>query len=138
MFFNNSKNKLKTALSKYIWDFKDKSKNFCIDREILARTKNKFNLKYGCILCNTEIHEISKLNPNLTLNKQNWLFSNCKNFSSFCFELFLNICANSVCFTFFYDMFSDVTILGFFLYHVHFDLYFKICTMKVNNLKTHK
>jgi len=65
---------------------KDKNEDFSINWEILARTKNKFNLKHGCTLCNMEKHEISKLNPNLALNKRNELFSKCKHFSSFYFK----------------------------------------------------
>ena len=84
--FNNSKYRLKTTLSKYIWELKDKNEDFSINWEILARTKNKFNLKHGCTLCNMEKYEISKLNPNLALNKRNELFSKCKHFSSFYFK----------------------------------------------------
>ena len=32
-----------------------------IEIKILARTKNEFNFKHGCTLCNMENHEISKL-----------------------------------------------------------------------------
>ena len=56
--FNKSKYRLKTTLSKYIWDLKVGNKTFSINREILVRTKNKFNLKHGCTLCNMEKHEI--------------------------------------------------------------------------------
>ena len=84
--FNYSKYRLKTTLSKYIWELKDKNEDFSINWEILARTKNKFNLKHGCTLCNMEKHEISKLNPNLALSKRNELFSKCKHFSSFYFK----------------------------------------------------
>ena len=86
IFLNNSKYRLKTTLLKYIWELKDRNKDFSINWEILALTKNKFNLKHGCTLCNIEKHEISKLNPNLALNKRNELFSKCKHFSSFYFK----------------------------------------------------
>ena len=66
--FNNSRKRLKTTLSKYIWELKDRNKDLSINWEVLARTKNKFNLKHGC---NMEKHEISKLNSNLDLNKRN-------------------------------------------------------------------
>ena len=52
--FNNYKYRFKTTLSKYIWELKDKNLDFNIKWEILARTKNKFNLKNGCTLCNME------------------------------------------------------------------------------------
>ena len=39
-----SKYRLKSTLSKYIWDLKDRNKCFSINWEILARTQNKFNL----------------------------------------------------------------------------------------------
>ena len=84
--FNNSKYKLKTILSKHIWELKSSIKDFSINWEILAQTKNKFNFKHGCTLCNMEKHEISKLNPNLALNKRNELFIKCKHFSSFYFK----------------------------------------------------
>ena len=46
------KNRFKTTLSEYIRELKDKNLDFNIKWEILARTKNKFNLKNGCTLCN--------------------------------------------------------------------------------------
>ena len=58
--FNNSKYRLKTIFSKYIWELKDKNKEFSINQEILARTQNKFNLKYDCTLCNMEINKNSQ------------------------------------------------------------------------------
>jgi len=84
--FNNSKYKLKTTLSKYIWDLKEKNEDFSINWEILARTKNKFNSKHGCTLCNMEKYEISKLNSNIVLNKRKELFSTCKHFSNHYFK----------------------------------------------------
>ena len=84
--FNNSRKRLKTTLSKYIWELKDRNKDFSSNWEILALRTNKFNLKHGCTPCNIEIHEISKFNLDLALNKRNELFSNCEHFSSFCFK----------------------------------------------------
>ena len=84
--FNNSKYKLKTTLSKYIWDLKEKNEDFSINWEILARTKNKFNSKHGCTLCNMEKYEISKLYSIIALNKRKELFSTCKHFSNHYFK----------------------------------------------------
>ena len=52
--------------------------DFNIKWEILARTKNKFNLKNDCTLCNIgKQNEIAKLNQNETnLNKRNEIFGN--------------------------------------------------------------
>ena len=67
--FNNSKYRLKITLSKYIRELNDRTKDFSINLGILARTKNKFNSKHGCTLCNMEKHEILKLNKNIALDK---------------------------------------------------------------------
>ena len=83
---------------------KNRNNDFSINWEILARTKNNFNLKYGCTLCSMEKHDISKINSNLALNKRNELFSNCKNFLSFCFT-------NLVSLIFFNDLLSYITTL---------------------------
>ena len=56
--FNNSNYRLKTTLSKYILDLKEKNEDLSINWENLARTKNKFNSKHGCTLCNMEKYEI--------------------------------------------------------------------------------
>ena len=84
--FNNSKYRLKTTLSQYIWDLKDKNKDFSINWEILTQTKNKFNLKHGCTLCNMEKCKISKLNSNIALNKRTELFSKCNHFNNSYFK----------------------------------------------------
>ena len=85
-FYNSSKYTLKITHSKHFWVLKDRKKDFSINWEVLARTKNKFNLKHSCTFCDIEKHEISKLNLNLALNKRNELFSSCKHFSSFYFK----------------------------------------------------
>ena len=73
--FNNYKHIFKTTLSKYIWELKDKNLDFNIKWEILARIKNKFNLKNGCTLCNMKKkNEIAKLNRKIALNKRKELF----------------------------------------------------------------
>ena len=63
---------------------------------MLARTKNKFNLKNGCTLCNMEKkNEIEKLNQNIALNKRNKLFRNCCNFTNCYFNNYKRIYLNS-------------------------------------------
>ena len=62
--FNDYKYRFQTILSKYMWELKDKNLDFNIKWEILARTKNKFNFKNGCTLCNmkkkTKLHNLIK------------------------------------------------------------------------------
>ena len=52
--FNKSNYRLKTIFQNVFEVLK-------IEIKILARTKNEFNFKHGCTLCNIENHEISKL-----------------------------------------------------------------------------
>ena len=85
-FINNYKYRFKTTLSKYIWELKDKNLDFNIKWEILARTKNKFDLKNGCTLCNMEKNEIAKLNQEIALNKRNELFGSCCHFTNCYFK----------------------------------------------------
>ena len=81
-YFDNYKYRFKTTLSKYIWELKDKNLDFNIKWEILTRTKNKFDLKNGCTLCNMEKNEIAKLNQEIGLNKRNELFGSCCHFTN--------------------------------------------------------
>ena len=86
MFFQQQQIQTKNYTFKIYLGVENRNKDFSINWEILARTKNKFSLKHGFTLCNMEKHKISKLNPNRALNKQNELFSKCKHFSSFYFK----------------------------------------------------
>ena len=51
--------------------------DFKINWEILTRTKNKYNLKNGCTLCNLEKIEILNSKKSESLNKRNELQSGC-------------------------------------------------------------
>ena len=44
---------------------------------ILSRTKNKYNLKNGCKLCNAEKIEILNVKKSESLNKRNELQTGC-------------------------------------------------------------
>ena len=52
--FKHEKHRNATTLSQYIWKLKNNKVNFKIQWEILTRTKNKYNLKNECKLCNAE------------------------------------------------------------------------------------
>ena len=74
---NHKKHRNSTALSNYAWKLKDNNTDFKIDWEILSRTKNKFNTRNGCMLCNIEKMEIAKLSNLEALNKRTELQSGC-------------------------------------------------------------
>ena len=59
--FRNSKYRLKTTVSKYIWDLKDRSEDFS-NWETLARTKSKLNLKMAALSAKTQDLKINKNN----------------------------------------------------------------------------
>ena len=60
-----------------------------------------------------EKHGISKLNSNLAINKRNDLSNNCNIFQAFILNNFEHY-ANLVCFIYFNNLFSDVSILQVF------------------------
>ena len=66
-----------TVLANYIWKLKDNNTDFTLKWEILSRTKNKYNERNGCKLCNMEKIEISNLNSNESLNARTELQSGC-------------------------------------------------------------
>ena len=75
--FRHEKNSNATTLSQYIWKLKNNNVNFKIKWEILSRTKNKYNLKNGCKLCNAEKIEILNVKKSESLNKRNELQTGC-------------------------------------------------------------
>ena len=52
--FWHEKHSNSTTLSQHSWELKNNNINIKIQWEILSRTKNKYNLKNGCKLCNAE------------------------------------------------------------------------------------
>ena len=75
--FRHEKNSNATTLSQHIWKLKNNNVNFKIKWEILSRTKNKYNLKNGCKLCNAEKIEILNVKKSESLNKRNELQTGC-------------------------------------------------------------
>ena len=69
--FRHEKHSNATTLSQNIWKLKNNNINFKIQWEILFRTKNKYNLKNGCKLCNAEKIEILNVKKSESLNKRN-------------------------------------------------------------------
>ena len=84
----NSKDPIKqnsTGLAKYVWKLKNEKTDYEITWEILCRTKNKFNEKNGCKLCNLEKYEIASMKPETSLNKRTELKSRCMHYKSMFF-----------------------------------------------------
>ena len=75
--FNHKKQENVTVLANYIWKLKNNKTDYTLKWEILARSRNKFNLKDGCQLCNLEKIEIAKLDFNSALNRRDELQSGC-------------------------------------------------------------
>ena len=68
--FNNKLKRHSTELSNYIWDLKEHNTDYNIRWELLNRTKSKFNIKFGCKLCNLEKIQINKTDKTKSLNKK--------------------------------------------------------------------
>ena len=71
--FRHEKHSNATTLSQYIWKLKNNNVNFKIQWETLSKTKNKYNLKNGCKLCNVEKIEILNVKKSESSNKRNEL-----------------------------------------------------------------
>ena len=68
--FNNKQKRYSTELSNYLWQLKDKDKNYTLNWEILCRTKTKPNNNKTCKLCSLEKYEIEKTEKAISLNKR--------------------------------------------------------------------
>merc|ERR1712096_567660 len=66
--FNNKQKRYSTELSNYLWQLKDKDKNYKLKWEILCRTKPNNNKT--CKLCSLEKYEIEKTEKSTSLNKR--------------------------------------------------------------------
>ena len=78
MSFKHEKRRNNTELSKYLWELKEKKKEFTVSRKILAKARAYSNLTKRCNLC---LHEKYFIISNLqmaTLNKRNELVSSCR------------------------------------------------------------
>ena len=62
-------NRSATTLSQYIWKLKNNKVDFKIHWEIITRTQNKYSLKNGCNLCNTEKFEVLSVKKSESLTK---------------------------------------------------------------------
>ena len=74
-----------TGLASYVWKLKKDNMDFEIGWEILCRTKNKFNIRNGCKLCNLEKYFIALQEPEKSLNKRTELKSKCVHYRSMFF-----------------------------------------------------
>ena len=80
----NKKYANKTALSKFVWEVKEKNRDFEIQRSIKRRAKPYTSGTKTCNLCLAEKMEILKADKKLVLNKRSELISKCQHENKFC------------------------------------------------------
>ena len=78
MSFKHEEKRNDTELSKYLWQLKEKKKDFSIEWKILAKARAYTNLTKPCNLCITEKFFIISKPKMATLNKRNELVSTCR------------------------------------------------------------
>ena len=78
MSFKREEKRNDTELSKYLWQLKEKKKDFAIEWKVLAKAKAYSNLTKRCNLCITEKFFIISKPQMATLNKRNELVSTCR------------------------------------------------------------
>ena len=88
--FNNINKRHTRKLANYIWNLKDNNTDYKIKWEILNRTIQKFNTKFGCKLCNLEKIEINKSDKNITLNKKSEIQNICIHYQKYFFSKIKN------------------------------------------------
>ena len=76
--FKHKKHATKTALSKYIWDLKEKLCAYSINLSILKHTKPCNSGSNNCNLCTTEKLCILNADKRFLLNKRSELISQCR------------------------------------------------------------
>ena len=81
--FRNQKYANSTELSKYIWELKDKNKDYDIQWTIITSAKAYNNISKRCDLCLTEKLHIMKGNNDSLLNKRSELISKCRHENKF-------------------------------------------------------
>ena len=90
--FNKPAYKNQTELSKYIWELKEKQKNFQLSWKILGRARAYSNLTKKCGLCTLEKYFILCHREMASLNKQSELGGSCRHATKFLnIKLLLNI-----------------------------------------------
>ena len=78
MSFKHENKKNDTELSKYLWQLKEKKKDFTITWKILAKARAYTTLTKRCNLCISEKFFIISKPHMATLNKRNELISTCR------------------------------------------------------------
>ena len=81
--FNHQHKKKETALSKHIWDLKDKGIDYNIKWSILKRCNPYSNATKRCQLCLWEKYFIITANKEKTLNSKSELISKCRHANKF-------------------------------------------------------
>ena len=81
--FRNQKYANSTELSKYIWELKDKNKDYNIQWTIITSAKAYNNISKRCDLCLTEKLHIMKGNKDSLLNKRSEMISKCRHENKF-------------------------------------------------------
>ena len=76
--FTNEKKKNDTELSKYMWQLKEKKKEFTITWKIIEKARAYTNISKRCNLCIAEKFFIICKPEMATLNKRNELLSTCR------------------------------------------------------------
>ena len=77
-----NENANQTALSKYIWELKNKNKIYKIKWNIIYKTKKPTVILKGCTLCNLERLAIAKADKNKSLNKRSELKTQCPHYKT--------------------------------------------------------
>ena len=77
MSFRNKDYEKETELSKYVWKFKEKGKDFAIKWSVAAKASPYICGSKRCDLCLTEILLIAKAHPRTLLNKRTTIVSKC-------------------------------------------------------------
>ena len=89
--FKHKKYSKETMLSKYIWDLKEKNKNFNLQWSILKSAPAYNNISKKCMLCLQEKFEIiTHLNQENLLNKKSELISKCRHENKYLLKNYKN------------------------------------------------
>ena len=76
--FNHKKHATSTALSRYIWDLKNKNENYSIEWSILKHSRPYTSRGNSCNLCTTEKLLILNADKCFLLNKRSELATKCR------------------------------------------------------------
>ena len=99
--FNHKKHATSTALSRYIWDLKNKNENYSIEWSILKHARPYTSGGNSCNLCTTEKLLILNADKRFLLNKRSELVTKCRHAANFlCKWIFLSIDVNRIFYPF--------------------------------------